>query len=71
MKIYKISKLVFFFLFSIPLVDLRLLSCKRGDYSLFKKNKGGICTITIIEEVNVISINLKQCQCSFPTIHFR
>ena len=40
MKIYKISKLVFFlfifiYFFIFYIVDLRVLSCKRGDYSLF------------------------------------
>ena len=42
-------------IFKIHLIDLKVLSCKKCDWSLF--NKTGLFTITNTREVNVILVN--------------
>ena len=51
-------------------MDLIVLSYRRGDCSLFFKNKGGFCTIRNIGDVNVILISLKKRNCNFKSFHF-
>ena len=51
-------------------MDLIVLSYRRGDCSLFFKNKGGFCMIRNIGDVNVILISLKKRNCNFKSFHF-